>query len=436
MKTKHINRRSFISKSLTTLGAFAAPTIIPSSVLGKNGSIAPSNRVTLGFIGIGWMGGWNLENLLKEKDAHVVAVSDVDKNHLNDARNMVNSTYGNHDCSVYNDYREMIARKDIDGVCISLPDHWHAIAAIDTLKSGKDVWGEKPFSHSLLEGRAMCNAVKKYNRIWQTGSWQRSEAHFRFACELVRNGRIGKVHTVQVGLPYGHDDYTHMLHRSQPEFPPDYLDYDRWLGPAPYKPYCPPKLHKNWRWFYDYGGGMLMDWIGHHGDIGLWGMDMEYTGPITIEGHGEFPKTGLFETATKYWVEEIFENGLKMEIAGGYPEIKSGTKFIGTDGWVWVDRSGMETYPAHLAKEKIGPEEIHLYKSPGHWRNFVDCIKSRKTSITPSEAAHRSASLGHLGLISMLTGRKINFDPVSEKIINDETASSLLGATCRSPWNY
>ena len=433
---KKMDRREFFQTGAgLVIAASVFPTIVPSTVFAKNGAVLPGNKITMGCIGVGWQGTSNMNNFLKEPDVQVVAVCDLDKNHLENARNLVNKKYGNQDCSVYHDFRELLARDDIDVVSLGLPDHWHAIPAIAAAEAGKDIYGEKPFSHTLGEGRAMCNAVKRYDRIWQTGSWQRSQSNFRFGSELVRNGRIGRVHTVEVGLPSGHTDFAGTKGQDQITAPPKELDYNFWVGPAPFIPYSKSHVHKNWRWMLQFGGGQLMDWVGHHLDIAHWGLGLEYTGPIEIEGHGDYPKTGHYNTATKYRIHTKYANGVKIIIAGGYPEIRGGTKWIGDDGWIWVNRGGrIEAEPKKLLLEKIRPEEIHLYHSPGHWRNFIDCVKTRKTTIAPAEVAHRSASPGHLGQISMLLERKIVFDPDTEEIIGDPEASRMLCNSMRAPW--
>lgn len=437
LQRKKVDRRGFLKRTTEiAAGAIAFPYIVPASVFGKTGGVAPSNRIVMGCIGTGWMGTDNLKSFLSEPDARIVAVCDIDTNHLTNAQDLVNKKYGNNDCATYHDFRELIARDDIDAVSLGLPDHWHSIPAIAAAKSGKDIYGEKPLSYSLVEGRAMCDAVKRYGRIWQTGSWQRSQSHFRFACELVLNGRIGKVHTVEVGLPSGHTDFGRTAGQEAPELPPEELDYNMWLGPAPYAPYCPARVHKNWRWVLDHGGGQLMDWIGHHCDIAHWGMGTEYTGPVEIEGSGEFPRTGLWDSPTKYRVTTKYANGITMIIAGGHPDIRGGTKWIGSDGWVWVNRNNrIETHPESLLNERFGPEEIHLYRSPGHWRNFLDGVKTRKTTLAPCEVAHRSATPGHLGKIAMNLGRKIRFDPDTEEILNDATATKMLSRPMRGPWH-
>jgi predicted dehydrogenase len=377
-----------------------------------------------------------MKAFLGEGDTQVIAVCDVDRNHLNDARDIVNERYGNTDCAVYSDFRNLIARNDIDVVSIATPDHWHSIPAIMAAKSGKDIYCEKPLSHTLAEGRAMCNAVKRYKRIWQTGSWQRSKSNFRFACELVINGRIGKVHRVEVGLKSGHRDYGKTKGQEQPQLPPKELDYDMWLGPAPYSPYCPARVHKNWRWVMDHGGGTLMDWVGHHNDIAHWGLGFDYEGPLEVEAYGDFPRDGLWNSPTKYRITCKYKDNITFVLAGGHRDIERGTKWIGEDGWVWVNRkSKIDAQPAKLLKEKISPNEINLIRSDNHYRNFLDSVKSRSTTLTPCEIAHRSATPGHLGNIAMKLGRKIRFNPETEEIIDDSTAMSMLGKAMRSPWH-
>jgi predicted dehydrogenase len=407
-----LGRRDFLKKAAgATVGVMGFPYIVASSALGNADNVPPSERITMGCIGVGWQGGSNMNSFLREKDCQIIAICDVDKNHL------------------------QVARGDIDSVSLGLPDHWHAVPAIEAAKSGKDIFGEKPLSHDLRQGRAMCDAVKRYSRIWQTGSWQRSQSNFRFACELVRNGRIGKVHTVEVGLPSGHSDFGKTKGQEGICPPPLDLDYNFWLGPAQYGPYCPARVHKNWRWVLDHGGGQLMDWVGHHVDIAHWGMGMDYGGPYEIEGSGEYPEEGLWNSPTRYRLTAKYPNEITMIIAGGHRDIRGGTKWIGEDGWVWVNRGNIDAQNKKLLEEKLGPDEIHLFRSPGHWRNFLDCVKSRKTTLTPCEVAHRSATPGHLGQIAMLLGRKIRFNPQTEEILDDQTATSLLGKSMRSPWH-
>ncbi len=436
-KRKNPSRREFIRGSAAAaVAGLGFPYLIPASALGRGGKPAPGSRVALGCIGVGWQGGSNLKDFLEDPNVQVVAVCDIDADHLQEAKRTVDAKYGNDGCATYHYYEELIARPDIDALSLGLPDHWHAIPAIAGARAGKDIFGEKPLAQNWAEARAMADAVKRYGRVWQTGSWQRSLANFRFACELVLNGRIGKVHSVEVGLPEGHTDFAGTAGQEDPQPPPKTLDYDRWLGPAPYAPYCVARVHKNWRWNLDYAGGQLMDWVGHHVDIAHWGLGFDYAGPFEVEGYGEYPNRGrLWNTATRYRVTAKYPKDITMTIAGGYDDIQGGTKWIGDLGWVWVNRGTLDASPRSLLREKFGPNEIHLYISPGHAREFIQCVKSRGTTLAPAEVALRSATPGFLGQIAMLTGRKIRWDAEKEQILNDDSASRLLFRPMRSPWH-
>ena len=425
------SRRRFLQQAAAAGAISGFPAIVPASVLGAEGRPAPSNRITIGAIGVGGQGNGNLGGFLGDPRCQVVAVNDVDRNNAERTQRRVNDVYNNQDCAAYPDFRELLARDDIDAISLATPDHWHAIPAILSAKSGKDIYGEKPFSHDLREGRAMVDAVSQYGRIWQTGSWQRSTGNFRFACELVRNGRIGKVHTVEVGLPTGggggNAPFTD---------PPPNMDYDFWCGPAPWAPYSSDRTHWNWRWQMDYGGGQLMDWVGHHGDIAQWGLGTETTGAVEFNPiYADFPQTGIWDAATRYRIECTYANGVKMIVQNAEGQHRMGAKWIGTDGWVWVDRGGFDTQPKSLMQDKIGSDEINLYRSNNHIGNFIDCVISRRPTITPAEVAHRSASVGHLCVIAMALGRKIRWNPDTEEIVGDPTANTMLGRAKREPWS-
>lgn len=441
MKSKKVvsqfSRREFLATA--TLAALAGPTILTSRAFGQEKRPAASDRIVMGMIGVGWQGGGNMGNLLNHKACQVVAVCDLDQKHLDDAVNTVNNRYQNQDCKAYHDYRELLARPDIDAVMIATPDHWHALTAIEAAKQGKDIFGEKPLAHSIAEQQAMVKAVQQHKRIWQTGSWQRSEKHFHYAAEIVRNGLIGKIKSVEVGLPAGHADFANTRNKKAITEPPAELDYDFWCGPAEKLPYIEARIHKNWRWNYNTGGGQLLDWIGHHCDIAHWGMDCDNSGPLEIEGQGDFPpKDAVWNTCTKYRLTAKYPNDIEMTIAGGHSDIRSGTKWIGTDGWVWVDRNNaFESSKTELEDARSLPEnlrKVKLYESRDHFGNFLDCVKSRKPTITPVEVAHHSAIPGHLGLIAMMTGRKVKWDAHKEIIIGDKDASKLLAHQYRGPW--
>ena len=431
-----MNRRSFLRATLTlTGGAVAFPYIIPSSALGADGAVAPSNRTVIGCIGMGGQGTGNMKDFLGNKDVQIVAVCDVDRSHRLNAKQIVDRKYDNTDCADYNDFREVLARKDLDAVSIAVPDHWHSIPAIAAARAGLDIFAEKPLSLTVVEGRAMCDAVHKNGVVWQTGSWQRSQKHFRFACELVRNGRIGKVHTVRVGLPTGPST------EPQPAMPvPDGFDYDFWLGPAPWAPYTEKRCHWNFRWILDYSGGQLTDWAAHHCDIANWGMGTEYTGPIEVQGAGEYPMDGLYNAATNYRFECKYAPGASPVAPDGFTMIMSnkergGAKWEGSDGWVWVDRGGIDANPKELLQTRFGPDEVHLCESKDHKRNFLECRKTRALTITPIEVAHRAITIAHLGNIAMQLGRKVRWDPNTEQILDDAEASRKLVRTMRGEWH-
>ncbi len=413
----------------------ALPMIVPASALGRGGTVAPSDRVTIASIGVGWMGGSHVGEFLKVPEAHYVAICDVDDEHAQEAKNRIDAKYGNKDCVTCRAFEEVLSRRDIDAVSIATPDHWHGIVAFSALRAGKDVYCEKPLAYSFAEGRAMAEAQKQYGRVWQTGSWQRSKENFRRACELVRNGRIGKVRQVEVGLPAGHTDFAKT--RDQTEFtkPPETVDYDRWIGPAAEMPFCVARFHKNWRWNLNTGGGQLMDWIGHHVDIAHWGLGFDNTGPIEVEGVGEYPpRDAIWNTATKYKVTARYRDGVVMTIAGGYKEIRSGTKWVGDQGWIWVDRGGLKAEPAGILESEIGPNEMALAKSPGHYQEFITCVKSRGQTLTPASVALRSATPGWLGQIAMLTGKKLKWDPEEMRIVGNAEAAQMLSRKMRAPW--
>lgn len=391
----------------------------------------------MGVVGWGMQGPSNTQGFMALNDCQVVAACDLDTNHLAAAVKTINDKYGNKDCRPYHDYREMMARKDIDAVMLAVPDTWHALIAVEAARNKKDIYGEKPLARTIAEQQTIVKAVQKNERIWQTGSWQRSQGPFRRAAEIVRNGLIGKLTRVEVGLPSGHHDFAGTKDKMTVTQPPPQLDYDMWIGPSQMEPYIEGRVHMNWRWNYNIGGGQLLDWIGHHCDIAHWGMDMDDKGgPLEIEGTGEFPpKDAVWNTCTKYRINLKYPDFVEMVIAGGHNDIRSGTKWIGTDGWVWVDRGGFDAsnldWRANIPEDKY---KVKLYKSDNHQRNFIECVKSRKPTITPVETGHRSAIPGHLGLISMLVGRKIKWNSKKEEIVGDTEAAKLMRRPYREPW--
>ena len=434
MRKKEISRRQFL-KSATgvTAGAIAFPYVVSSSALGQGDSISPSNRIVMGAIGVGSMGTGDLRGFLNKREVQTVAVCDVDKAHRDRAKKLVDDKYGNNDCAAYLDFRELIGRGDLDAVQLALPDQWHSIPAVAAARAGLDIHAQKPLARTIREGRAICNAVNRYGVIWQTGSQQRSNSSFHHACELARNGRIGKIHKVEVGLPTGG---THALSKPLPV--PDGLDWNMWLGPAPWRPYCDfgrGSCHYQWRWIMDYSGGQLTDWAGHHIDIAHWGLGLGRTGPVEIEGRGVYPKDGLYNVPYEYKFTCKYPKGLTMIVANN-KQVLQGAKWYGEKGkWIYVKRGKLEANPSSVLDEVIGPDEIQLYESRDHKQNFLDCIKSRKETIAPAEIGHRSISVALLGEIAMLTERKLQWDPEKEVFLGDDEANRMLSRPMRSPWH-
>lgn len=442
MKQKYniTSRRAFLKSAAA---AVTLPCLVSASAMGGTGKTTASNKLTMGLIGLGSMGMRHVEGFLQEDDCRIVAVCDVDAERRRAAVQQINKQYGQKDCRQYNDFRDLIARDDVDTLCISVPDHWHAIIALAGIRAGKDIYGEKPLALTICEGRAIVEAVGRYNCVWQTGSWQRSTDHFRFACELVRNERIGRLKRVEVGIgpgfkPAGGEETVYRIDPQPAKLVPDGFDYEMWLGPAPWAPYTEKRCHWNFRWILDYCGGQVTDWGAHHIDIAHWGMNCDDTGPVEVQGKGVFPKDGLWNATADYDFECLYQNGLIMRVASNN-HIPQGVRFVGETGWVHVTRAGLKTSPPDLRKAKIGPDEIHLPKPAGderkgHRRDFLDCVKTRRTTIAPAEVGHRSATVAHLGNIAMILGRKIRWDPQREQIIDDASANHMLGRSMRAPW--
>ncbi len=426
-----LSRRQFLRHAAgVSMAAVGFPYIISSSALGANGGVAASERITMGCIGVGGQGTGNMRNFLGKKGAQVVAICDVDQRNADKAKGFVDKRYSNSDCVIYHDFRELIARNDIDALSLAMPDHWHSIPVIMAARAGKDMYAEKPLARTIHEAKVMRDTVNQYGRIWQTGSWQRSVDNFHHGCELVRNGRIGKVTRVEVGLPTGSPGKNNPI---QPV--PEGVDWDFWLGPAPWVPFR-GVMHWDWRWMMDYSGGQLTDWAGHHIDIAHWGLGLDDTGPAEIEGKGEYPKDGIFDVPTAYRFTCKYANGVEMVVANDRQVPKGmGTVWYGEKGWIHVDRGRQATDPPELWKETIGPDEVKLYRSRDHHQNFLDCVKSRQKTITPIEVACRSISVGLLGEIAMLLGRKVQWDPQKELFVNDDEANRLLSRPMRAPWH-
>ena len=430
MQTK---RRDFLKKvGAATAGLSLFPTIVKASALGREGNVPPSDRLNMILIGAGSMGRGNLGEFLKFDDIQATAVCDIDDKQAATAKKMIDDKYENTDCRVYKDYREILEKEDADTAILALPDHWHALIGVATVNKKIDVYGEKPLARSIVESRAIVDAAQKNNVVWQMGSWQRSVAHFHQAAELVRNGRIGKVNYVEVGLPDG----GHYIGNPPVQPVPKGVDWDMWLGPAPEVPFR-GVIHGHWRWIMDYSGGQLTDWAGHHIDIAHWGLGLDGTGPLTIEGAGRANNDGIYNVPVVYDFTCKYANGLEMRVANhSQTEHGMGTIWKGTDGWIHVYRGGIKASDEAILKEKVGRDEIQLYKSTNHWRNFADCVKSREKTITPVETGHSSIAVGLLGEIAMITGQKLNWDPEIEQFRDNDTyATRLLKRPYRALWS-
>ncbi len=406
--------------------------------------------MTLAVIGTGNQGFNDINSFLRDERVQIVAVCDVNRESRGywegklggrePARRLVEAYYGKNrrdgsykGCSTSDDFREILGRKEIDAVEICTPDHWHAIMVSEACKAGKDIYCQKPLSLTIAEGRAMSSAVSRSHVVFQTGSQQRSDAKFRRACELVRNGRIGDLKKVRVGMPGGRTDYAKTGDHKKPEPVPEGFDYNFWLGPAPDAPYAPARCHVNFRWIYDYSGGNVTDWGGHHPDCAQWGMGTEMTGPVEIRGaKAVFDPDPLWNTATEYYFEAVFENGIPMIVSNSE---KMGVTFEGTECKIYVNRGKLEADPTAILDSKIGPDGIQLYKSDDHFRNFIDCVISRGPTAAPVEVAHRSITICHLGNIAMrLKREKLRRDPRTEQIVGDDEAAKMLSRAYRAPW--
>ena len=434
-----ISRRGFLKRAAgRAVGVLGLPYLGGSLALGKAGSTAPSNRVVMGFIGLGTQGTGLMRAFLGYNDVQVVAICDVLERQRQKAKTIVDQHYGNKDCVMYNDFREVCGREDIDAVCVATPDHWHIPVSLAAARAGKDMYTEKALGLSLAWDKALQEACHRYGTVFQWGTQQRSDRRFRYGCELVRNGRIGKLHTILVGVPHDFD------FPNQPTQPiPAGLDYDMWLGPAPWAPYtyqrCRPwtkeESYSIWYHISDYClGGIGGYWGVHHVDIAQWGHGTDNSGPVEIEGAAAFPKDGLADCATSWKVSHKYADGVTM-VYMDEAQYKHGVTFQGSEGWVHITRDGIWAEPESLLTSVIAPDEIHLMESKGHQRNFIDAVKTREKTICPIDVAVHTDTICHLTDICTRLGRKLRWDPEKEDFVNDSEASRMLIRPMRSPWH-
>lgn len=429
-----MKRRQFLQRiSAATLGATTFPTLIPGSALGKNGAVAPSNRLVMGCIGLGGQGTrgmaggiWAPEGgFIGRPEIQVVAVCDVNAHNRNNARDIVNKKYGNEDCATYVDFRELLARRDIDILLAGTGERWHPLIAIAAAKAGKDLYCEKPMSVTIAEAKAMRAAVRRYGTVLQIGTQQRSSYSFRFACELVRNGYIGQLKTVVVAVGGG-PTYKYCHLPAQPV--PDWLDYDRWLGPIPWRPYNAGFVGA-WMAFRDCSGGEMTNWGAHHFDIAQWGMGMDDSGPVEV-----IPPDGKNYPVLTY----RYANGVTLvrdpERMKQFCGQNNGILFEGTEGKVAVWRYQVQTWPEHLARQKISSGGVHLHEADNHHTDFLNSVRARNQPGANASVACRSITVCHLGNIAYELGRSLRWDPATERFVNDADADRMLAREMRSPW--
>jgi predicted dehydrogenase len=422
-------RREF----LATAGAVvAAPLVITSRAWGAENQ-SPGSRITTALIGSGSRG----MQIVSGGD-QVVAVCDVDAKRREAAKAKISALPGGRGCTAYGDFREVLDRADIDAVVVAVPDHWHVPIAAAAVKAGKAVYVEKPLTLTIRQGRILADVVRRYGGIVQVGSQQRSDEKFIKACELVRNGRLGKLKTVEVTIP-ARPGIPGNSWSPQP-VPPE-LNYEMWLGPAPWAPYHRDRCHYNFRFVSDYSGGDVTNWGAHHLDIALWGIGADRSGPQTAEGHGRRNRRGLHNTFYDVHVDFTYPGDVTVELrSGGEKQVGSGgVRFVGSEGWIFVSRERLDAQPSSLLGSAIGPEEIHLGpQRPGtHMGIWLDCIRNRdsKAINVPVEVGHRSATVCHLANIAMELGRKLQWDPAAEQFIDDDEANRMTWRPMREPWS-
>jgi predicted dehydrogenase len=424
------SRRDFLKHSALSTVALS----LPAWFIGQSAA-SPSETVRLGLIGCGGQGCGDAKNA--SRDGKIVAVCDVDASHLAAAQRDFPGVEG------YSDFRKLLERDDIDAVICGTVDHWHTLVAMAAMKTGKDIYCEKPLTLTIDEGKRLVKVQRQTNRILQTGTQQRSDAHFRLACDLVRNGRIGKISKVEVWLPAG-------LRQGpfQTSKVPEGFDYDFWMGQTPETPYVKERTHFSFRYWWDYSGGTMTDWGAHHNDIVLWALEKDHSGPVSVEGKQLVDMIpGGFTAASEYAITYTYDNGVvhtcnsttASEWHGGVKDRNGqqhGIKFHGADGWIWVTRGVITASDRSLLTKKLPEDATRVYVSNDHMANFIDCVKSRKPTICPAEIGHRSASLCHLGVIAIRLGRKLKWDPAKEQFIGDDEANKHLTRPMRKPYDY
>ena len=436
-KAQNVSRREFLRTSRNLALGVGAGLALPNIFLNRTKAATgqnPSEFIRVGLIGTGQRGLQNLAGLTK----NVVALCDVDQKHLAAAKKKADEVTGR-TCATFSDYRKLLEDKTIDAVCITTPDHWHVLPAIHACEAGKDVYCEKPLTLTIAEGQVLVKTVRRTKRILQTGSQQRSDPKFHKGCEYIRNGRLGKIKTVRVGLP--------SVNFSGPPVPdsapPPDLDYDFWLGPAPMRPYNEKRVHYLFRFFWDYAGGQMTNFGAHHLDIVQWALGMDESGPISIEAKARYNPQHWYEVPE--WFEATFEYATGTKVIctqndrpgqdnASTATYRPGAEFNGEKGSLFIGRGALDADPEEILSEPIKDSDIRLYKSANQYQNWLECIKTRNSPICDVVTGHRSATVCHLGNIAIRTGRKIKLDPKKEEIIGDAEAAKMVSRPYRAPW--
>lgn len=430
-------RRDFLrTTTVASATALAVPYFVPAHVLGGTAGVAPSDKLGIGVIGTGGMGRGHLGWILGQPDLVARAVCDVDSRHLNLALDMAKAADSGKECTGFADFRELLALDGIDAVWVVTPDHWHALITIAAAKAGKDIYCQKPLANSIGEGRAMVDAVKKYNRVLQCGSQERSTPTVRYAFELVRSGKLGEIKTIQVYLPCDDNHHKEVRARSGKLVPaevPSEFDYDFWLGHTEHVPYAEHRCHFWWRFNSRYGAGEMTDRGAHVIDIAQLALDMDESGPIEYQATGVPLQGELYDTFMDFTFENVYPNGVRMV---GHKTGPRGIRFEGTEGSIFVHIHGgrLEAEPASLLDITIGGDDVQLGRTSDHQRNFLDCVRSRAVPFAGGEIGHRTATLCQLNVIAMRLGRPLKWDPVAERVIDDDEANKYLLPTMRAPW--
>ncbi|MFA6563297.1 MAG: Gfo/Idh/MocA family oxidoreductase [Verrucomicrobiia bacterium] len=431
----HLTRRDFLRKATSAAGVAAFPHLIPASALGRDGAVAPSERIAIGLIGTGNINTRHREAFLVEKDARIVAVCDPITSRREAYLRRINQVAGHSGCTACCDFRELLVRDDVDAVCIGTPDHWHAPQAIAAMQAGKDVYVEKPLTYAVAEGRRVIEVAASSGRVLQTGLQRRSMPPFRYACELVRNGRIGRLTHTEVGIVG-----IHYATKPQQVFPtapvPEGMDYDLWLGPAPWVPFCPERII-NYYWYHilDYSRGFIPANGVHFVDIAQWAIGdevkpVEVSTPVAV-----IPSGGMVDAITEWRSDVVYQNGVRMSFSSEGKPHPDGIRFVGTDGWIHINGGGAMTASREsVLTSVIGSNEVHLYSTSGPHRNFLDCIRSRRLTAASAEIGHHATTTCNLVETAGYLGRSLKWDAATERFIGDEAANRLLSQPMRSPW--